>query len=287
VSFRERFRERVDQEVSKAETSARKPIDPNSFHYKIYQWYLNNGGRTSHNIDSLCPYMRIVLLWAPLLFLIGRPFRVSRGSAFMTILLSTYISVYLIYKATNSMVATIATIAIFLGFMGSIRLMYLRNPHKFEDRTERFLTWFLLKRYLKVIFPWMVAILAGLSISYLIWGFISLVTIFWIAVILLAFLVASYVLLKVLGSIWHRISNWWFYNRTLPKRRAIDQRVPKPIEIRPTTPVVPRPERGPSLISLIIAYIMAKERKICPYLQLPGKDRSEDQGPIRFGDLNY
>lgn len=301
MSLRERFRKRVDVAVEKADTSARKPIDENSIHYRIYNWYITHGGRTRHNVNSLCPYMRIVLLWAPLYWLIGYRFHVSRGAALWALWISIIISVNMVWAATKSFELAMLSLAATLGLMASFRLMYLRNPEKFKNRTERFFNWFFLKRYLKVIFPWMIALALVFVGIYIAFGFNGYVFVFWVILALIALMLVAfailgigYVLVRTAIMAYGHISDWWYFHRTLPKWQKLtstsyDQRLSKPVEIRSTTPVKPvrkQKVKGPSLLSLIIAYIMAKERKICPFIQLPNrKQASSDANPIQYGGM--
>lgn len=118
-------------------------VNQNSWHYRVYLWWMNQGGRVRQGYaENLCHYMRVVLIWAPIFwFFKARLYRAVRlwMIALSVIITLSSMVVYLIapdkFFFTIFMVIFFTTIGM-IAISSFLLISYMENnKHKRWVRT--------------------------------------------------------------------------------------------------------------------------------------------------------
>lgn len=245
-------------------------VDQDAWHYRVYQWWQYHGGRNNWGYrENLCHYMRVILIWAPLFWLFKVPIYKSVRPWVVAATLLWTLAFWQIPGLRTLMVTfTVFWVAYYYLIFEKKKTerFFQRISPPFiwlwDHGLRSFLVWFFTKCMLKVVYPWSVTLVISLGLFS--WWSVETFGLrdFLITVgIIAGAVVALILMLLLIIFIAVYVKPWW--DDRMRKRRN-----KKPY--RYSTPE-PRRERGSSTLKVAAHYAMAKKRKICPFIRLPGE----------------
>lgn len=257
-------------------------VGKNSWHYKFYQWWQRHGGGNKPTYrENLCHYMRVVFIWVPIFWMLkARIYKGVRPWMVSIVLLWSAVFLALPYNGqvvqlSGTIIAGVITSVLLGAVLGLIKLINIADAN--DDRVIAFLDkvilpfekvglffahlwkmafgpffkWFLLKSYY-FFKPWMVA-LASIYLAILVLSppvGVGIVVVLIIAAILIGAIITSALLMMTAGK---------------ALRKKLRKRSSKKGAVLALEP------KGTSTVKLAAHFVMAKKRKICPFINLPSE----------------
>lgn len=245
----------------KAITSDELNVNENAWHYRFYQWWQKHGGHNKPAYrENLCHYMRVVLFWVPFFWSVKTRYRFGMRPIY-PIVVGLWAGIYYLLPASAHAAWVIASMvcAFYIGlFLFTLkkettqRFLHKISPPFlliWEAGLDKAFAWFFKKKYW-YIRPYMVAALLLL----IVWGWSYPITVFKLFAILAAMAIAVGVIFAVM-----------IFITEMSDRRKERQR-----RVQPTYFSLPN-KRSTSTVKLAGQFVMAKKRKICPFINLPTK----------------
>lgn len=294
-SIRSSVRNFFSGEVSVAE---------NSWHYRIYSWWVNHdGGNTWGYKENFCHYCRVVLIWAPWRWVVYDLFKSSPVRLLTAIFWIAYVCVFLIFSLTKSVEAALLSFVALLITTALLRMAYLRDPVKFENRVKQALKWYFTAHRFKVVYPWSVTLVVLFVVASLIFGPVNVLLVIaagvglvlGLALAIIALAAIFYLLKRIvwdpLAWAMGKVRDWWYAHWTAPREQKRWEKEREELFFPPPPITRPKPapkKKGSSVLQLIWAFILAKKRKICPFIKLPEREQNLpwwQNSPIRDGGM--
>lgn len=272
-------------------------VGEESWHYKLYQWWKQQTGGNSWGYqENLCHYIRVIVLWVPLIWFFQVPlFKWVRPWMIVATAL-TLLAIFTAYQLWPEVtLAVLLSIGIFVGGLIVLVMLVFGFWYFFEELSEdkrgiilritfplwilpylfcqglvaigdwiqyyedeigAAIKWFFTAHKWYVIWPWSVTGGGAIIASYFLFG--SQPTLFALFLIGATILVAISVLL-----VSFLIAFIIVEGKSLIENRLVRQR-------RRYVTYTDTPERQhPNTMKVAVHYLAAKKRKICPYILLP------------------
>lgn len=239
-------------------------VDQDAWHYHVYQWWQRHGGRNRRGYrENLCHYMRVLLIWVPLFWFFKVPIYKGVRAWMPAGFILWLIAVWQIPPIRTDLLVLppLWTVFGYARFHEEQTNRFLRRigpPFVFiwNHGLKTFLWWFLTARKLRVVYPWSVMVVIGLAstVYWLINSFGLIKSLVYVGIVIgtnvgVAFLIVTISWLSsVKESKRKQRPNWSSYSSTPQVNKC-----------------------GTSTLKIAGHYVMAKKKRICPFINLPSE----------------
>ncbi len=233
-------------------------IDVNRYawHYHLYRWWIMHGGHNRPGYrENLCHYMRVLLFWTPLYWFFKVPL-IWKIRPWMLILTPIWLLAFWAGNTSERLwlviLSVLYTYYVYMLFdrEGLMKFFDLVSPPfvwLWLHGLRSFCHWFFKTGTMRVIYPWTVTLLVGLGLLYhFLVGKIGLIK---LLIIVGGFLGGIMLMAFVLGMI------FWLSDMYADSRLDRARQGPK--------------GQGSSTLKVAAHFVMAKKRRICPFIRLP------------------
>lgn len=240
-------------------TSDELNVNENAWHYRFYQWWQSNGGHNKPAYrENLCHYMRVVLLWVPLFWSVKTRYRFGMRPVY-PVMIGLWSGIY--YLLPDSLHAFWVILSLVSTFYIGIFFLFRKKEaiDRFIDKIsppliliwesglDKAFAWFFKKKYWHIR-PFMVATILLLAV----WGMYYPFTVLKLFGILGATTGAGAALVGIL----------------LLAFEISDKRKERRKKAQPNYYNFSY-QKSTSSVKLAGQFVMAKKRKICPFINLP------------------